>query len=458
MRHQVRNKKSSFFQFFLVFFLLTISSLFFLPAKAFGAEKLHVRLSKSFVRSGDSYLIYVFTNETKQVGYTGFLDVKVTACDVSVSPPACSTKIEPWGNYQIKNGIGLISLPSDMKPSTFRAQFRPRGSNWQWSNEVEMSVDTTYGLEDTKNYWLMPEVALIFKGENYIYNQKFTTWFGAYPPGDICGNEGQIMYHLKDSAEGYWNPKFPWLEGDYFKRNLLWHLVYWQKKSGWHDEYLTAWGHEEFEYNLEDPFNIEFNLDLSRKKKQTRYGSNHPEFPPYILSPRWLGKGWAIGNTQAYSIPFPPTIPFCNLWLDGREGGIWSVYADFVNLNLSLYSGPALKLTFYEGGKDFPTQPDSNDLGLREDWYFVKNIGLAKIDVKHFGPDFPYDNKFRRPCFYDPDCLTNQTMTSPHLSLTNVKFLINAQTLLKNYQLIDQVSDLNSDETVNGIDFSLIVR
>ena len=92
------------------------------------------------------------------------------------------------------------------------------------------------------------------------------------------------------------------------------------------------------------------------------------------------------------------------------------IHADILDVNLPQYQGPVLRYKFLEGGQNFTT--DATKWGLREDWYFVKNMGLIKIEAKYFGPVAGVNS-----CQQDTDCLMNETMASPHIRLTRSDLL-----------------------------------
>jgi len=99
----------------------------------------------------------VLASRVPFVGYTGLLDVNVTSCTQS---GVCNTTIGPWGNRQVQGGSIRINLAADFAPSYFRARYKPRGNNWDWSNEIQINVGMTQGLENAQNYWLIPSTQI----------------------------------------------------------------------------------------------------------------------------------------------------------------------------------------------------------------------------------------------------------------------------------------------------------
>ena len=431
--------KKTFVYLFAVSFCL--SFVFFLNVnRVYAVSNLYIRVSRSYVLPGESYILYVLSSKSPLAGYTGLLDVKVTNCSAD-NPTVCTTTTGPWGDYYVENGSVLIDLSPDFQPAIFKARYRPRDSSWGWSNEIQVNVGTTYGLEDMRNYWVMPNEAVLFRGTNNINRTDFTTAIGYKSSQDICGDPGRTMYFMKDSDEGYWDPNYPWLARTSTK-NLLWHLIPWQKQPGWHDEYLWARGHEEYQFNPADPFSLGANF--TDKVAQKRYGSTDSRFPGYVLAPRWIGSGWGLGNTNTYSIA-SPDVSFCQIPKEPiKWTNAWVVHGDKTVLDFPGYKGPALRLKFYEGEAGFTN--DRGKVVLREDWYFVKNVGLVKIDQKYFGPYAAGTYASRQPCQDDPDCLVNEYMVNPHVTLTKADYLPTPTPVPK-------PGDANGDGKVDGQDY-----
>ncbi len=454
--------------FFISFFLCLI--LYATPVLA-QTSSLNVRVSKSLVSPGDTYTLYVQDKNALTTPYNGLLDYELTFCPAA-SPTNCSVSTGKWGPT-VTNGGATVTVPSNISLGVWKTRFKPASSTWDYSNQIQINVGTTYGLEDSTQYWVMPTTSVTYQGTNYTYNTPFSTVIGFLPSANLCGETGQTMYFMKDKPEGYWDPRLPWWEGirsiDYSQKNLHWHLVNWQQKPGWYDEYLTAQGDERYLYNPLDPFN--YSTNFQTKTNQYRY-----QFPNYFLTPKWVGGGWGHGINNALVQNASPTTLFCDITINSTNPpGTWAVHADLTTLNYPGYSGPALRYKYYEGQSGFSL--DRSLLGLREDWYFVKNIGLVRIDSKSFGPTFTNSLVSRQPCLDDPDCLVNEYMTSPHVSLTRSDFLnpvkpgdLNSDGKVDIADLTQVVSDfgragppafitadINSDGKVNIFDVSIVI-
>jgi len=242
--------------FFLILFITSVLSPVF-------AESLYIRTDKSHVEPGSFYNLTVLSSRVPFVGYTGLLDVNVTSC---TQAGVCNTTTSPWGNYQVQGGSLRLDIATDFAPSYFRARFKPRGSSWDWSNEIQINVGMTQGLENTQDYWLLPSSPVEYTGTNFADNKDFKTVIGFKPPISLCNETVSTMYFMKNNQSGYWDPHVQWYDPirapGYDKQNLLWHLVPWQK-----DEYLTSIGHERYSYNPTDPFNLAINFNSSHLSK-----------------------------------------------------------------------------------------------------------------------------------------------------------------------------------------------
>ena len=439
------------FYFFAVFCL---SFLFISPIYSLArAESLYIRTDKSYVEAGSFYHLSVFSSLVPFVGYTGLLDVNVTSCTQS---GACNTTTGAWGSYQVQGGSIRLDIATDYAPSYFRARFKPRGSSWDWSNEIQINVGMTQSLENAQEYWLLPSTPVEYTGTNFPDNKDFKTVIGFKPPISLCSETVSTMYFMKNNPSGYWDPHVQWYDPirapGYDKQNLLWHLVPWQKKASWKalgydDEYLTSIGHERYSYNPADPFNLAINFNSSQMNVQDSY-----QFPNYVLSPKWVGAGWGIGVDSRSSGPRPPSESFCNLPINTTgEPGTWSVHTNITTLNLPNYQGPALQYKFYEGGHGFVT--DGSKWGLREDWYFVKNMGLIKIEAKYFK-----STSGLQSCQEDHDCLLNEIMMTPHIRLVRSDLLASAPLPSPSPTApAGKAGDLNTDGQVNIYDYNLLV-
>ncbi len=372
--------------------------------KAVQASALYVRSNRSYVQPGESYSLIVSSDKSNGTPYTGYLDVKATACPAA-NPADCNTRNGPWGNYYVNNGLVVLPLPSNFAPGIFTMRLKPRNLNWDWSNEIKISVGTTLGLEDATAYWITPSTPVTYRGKNYLNNQDFISVIGSLPQGDTCGDPGKTWYFTKNKEEAYLNPKIP---GSTWRTdaNYLLYVIPWQKKPGWLDEYLWVKGYSEYTANFQS---LAYGDNFKNEVGLAKFDSPNPSYPPYTYTPHWVGNGWGIVYNQEYTKTTPVNNqPFCTLAKNTTRTGLWAVHADVVNIQLPKYTGPALRYKYYEGDPNFLKDPAAAI--LREDWYFVKNVGLAVVEQKYFGTSHGWPS-----CLSDPDCMVNEQMANPNI-------------------------------------------
>jgi hypothetical protein len=403
---------------------------------------LFIRTNKSLVYPGESYTIQVWKDIKTHEPYSGYLEV---GDNCNSGGTSCTSK-GVWkgfdGNEVYVNASTTVNIPAGTSPFSVSVRFRPHPNpqNFGWSNLIEMGVGTTQILKNTANYYVFWTGEKKFIGTNRVYdnyqdangnfpnkgNANFNTWV-SFPVtlADVCqSGPGRIMRFRKSQELAYWNPAIPWLNQIWsgtpnwqmnpvnfdgrFKRNLDWYLVDWKKDSGWLDTYLSSWGG-----------NV-FNMSSGVKEAQYRMASADTKFPGYFLTPQWVGSGWGLGNSQALAVVSGPLSSLCQTPYPTTTH-LWTVHADILTLTTPTFSGPALRLKYYEGLPDFMS-PQTTSNFLREDWWFIEGQGLVRIEVKHFGNYSGFES-YISPCIYDADCQVNNIMTNPNVVLTREDFM-----------------------------------
>lgn len=367
----------------------------------YGGSPLFVAVSRSYVQPGESYYLYaVEPVGTAITSYTGPLDYQLTLC-TGPKFDMCTSSTGRWLN--MSNGLTVANLSTDIVRGVYKARFRPSSSSVGWSNEIQVNVGTTVGLENMRDYWLMPQTEATFVGKNNRTGESFTAKVGYKDIQLPCLPAGagvKAMYIIKDRTNGYWAPGSP--------SNLLWYLTPWHN-AGFHDTYLNAEGHEAYE--LGGQSNLEFTQNFKNVQHSYRYGSTNPNFPGYVLAPQWVGAGWGVGNAaQTYSDSAGPDTHLCAP--RGSTGvGTWAVHADIVNLALPKYNGPAIMMSYWElFGVD----------AYVERWFFVKGVGLVKIQANTYG------TASGEYCDRDPDCYVNRIMQKPQVEMTLAQYATSA--------------------------------
>lgn len=391
-------------------------------------NSLRIRVSKSEVIPGESYTLFAVVDPKTNTLYSGNLEIQGTICDANNSN--CVAVSGPWKNFDgstiLINGAFTVTIPVGTAPGVYNIRYRPlpNPANLDWSNNVQINIGTTSSLEDTRNYFIYWSGAKTFSGHNFVYGEDFATQIAFEAPVTVCG-AGSVrpMTFIKNNVYGYWNPAVPWyndlwagtpnyqkdlnLFDGRFKADLRWYLVDWSRKTGWQDTWLTAYGHKMYQY-LTTPA-------LSTWTSSYLYGSQDPTIPNYFLAPEWVGAGWGEATNKSLVGKAPAPTEMCNVTLPTTTG-VWTVHGDFLNLTTSKGTFPALRLRQYEGDTTYLAGGNF----LREDWWFIKNQGLVRIDVKDFGST-PIDG--RSSCTEDYDCLYNDVMLTPHVSLTRTDYL-----------------------------------
>ena len=388
----------------------------FSPEADTGVE-LHVRLSKSYIAPGESYIFQAIQRNNAGTPYSGYLDVKSTVCNSSGTN--CSTSTGTWKNFDgssiwVNSGAFTVNVPSNFPSVVIKAQWKPKDST-VWSNEAKLNVGTTWGLKDTTKFWVFFTSKKEFKGVNRVFNQNFTTNIWHSGSQSICGLTGRIMYFQKSNVYGYWEPRMPWYNRSY-DRNLSFYLQNWRRPSGWHDNYLTSIGAKVHTRSS--------TLSDSNVTQTMRFGSGSSSIPSYMLVPRWIQSGYGVGTNQARVGKLSGNQNICNMTVS-THNSIWSIHGDIVTLQTPKYNGPALRIKFYEGSSNYRLSGKDAGEMLREDWWFVENQGLVRIDVKNFGPlnYFGTHKNLKNNCIYDSDCLKNEVIQEPHVTLTRSDFL-----------------------------------
>ncbi|GAB4159323.1 MAG: hypothetical protein Fur003_3110 [Candidatus Dojkabacteria bacterium] len=388
-------------------------------SNAGGSERLKVLISKSYLQSNDEYYLYAYkiAADGKVSAYNGYLETITASCPLN---GACVTSnaAKPWGNYQVINGEVKVSF-QNLPAGTITAQFRKLGSDWTWSNKVTVSIGNTNSLLYVPEWWnIQPNSSFTMNGYNSVYKKAFKTKIGYGSAGAQCSaGSGWMMSFAKDQKEGYWGAKVPWFNAAY-NQNLLWSLSNFQKQSGWHDTYLTSTGYEAFTYN---PQNLatDANFQDSQLVYSRRISSGDTKYPPYVLAPKYAGQGWGMINEKQTSKPVYG-VDMCSITPKNCNvescTGFRSSQSEVIKYKKTdgTYVD-VVKFTHLEATDNF--YKNANAFGWREDWYFVKNVGLVRIDTKHFGPTQNGSDIKPNYCQQDTDCLINSMMKNPHITL-----------------------------------------
>lgn len=383
-----------------------------------------------------------------------------------------------------------------------------RGENYSWSNQIALFVGRDeflskteaerehLGLFDAGKFWNLEKgYPALFRGINYDWDpvKTFRTYFSVEKT-NVCGEDTYTMYITKETPAAYWGP-----EGShgFWKKdhNNKFDLVNFKKDAGWHDEYLTAIGERKPYFVAGGILNPQqafarglpnhFMMHVGSLANTSFLGTSD-KFPGYALSPRYVASGYGINVLQRnvaanpvtqMNIPYKTSEPYnssyniaqeekvyCE-WFKGNNfkdpagrpvDEMWSAAIDFYdskeltgneNEPTKLADGKkVMRVRYYEAVSDFKTTKDPGRDGFaREDWYFVKDLGLVKITQKPWSSS---KNNPNGPCKGNPECFGSHidkfTMNKPGVVLTR-------------YSILERIAgDANGDAAVDNQDAAYI--
>lgn len=380
-------------------------------------EPLIVATSHSLVQPGGYYILYASERVGTNIrSYTGQLDYKLSFCPKQ-TPNQCSESGGPW--LAVQNGQVRADVPVGTPQGIYKAQFKPSDRpDGPWSNQVQVNVgprDFTYGLEDMKQYWILPDTEKQYVGKNHITGAQYEAVVGyrSVPAVNACSwmpADTKEMYFMKTDRDGYWGPNYndPMIGAD-GRNTLSWYVVPHAQRDGWDNEYLTAVGHRAFELPAQSSERLQIDKNFKKELHAFMYGSLDTRYPGYILAPRWVGSGYGVANLQQTYIGTDSAGGgLCELATTNRPRGVgtWVVHVDKVNLSLPKYQGPAMRISFWE----------YIGIEIKEQWYFVKGVGLVRIEQKVYKPG---------QCSQDVDCFNkdNPTMLQPMAEMTLKQYM-----------------------------------
>lgn len=98
-----------------------------------------------FVNNGASTTVnaggsYTLTAKNGSQNYSGMLDALAVVCN-RYSPTQCTSAQQAIGWGATSGGSITINLGANFPPGIYKANFRPSGSNWAWSNQIVVTVD-----------------------------------------------------------------------------------------------------------------------------------------------------------------------------------------------------------------------------------------------------------------------------------------------------------------------------
>jgi hypothetical protein len=401
-----------------------------------------------------SWRYYVHVNSNGQPCSTAF---QVKYCSEPIGSTTTCSNQSNWGtkvwdaNRSDTNGIARIDFGKwnpNYANRNFRMQLKPYdpdnpNSHLQdpWSNEVSQYTDLPIDTStiSTSDYWMSkPGYVWEYLNSNYLTGTNGSvTRIQVEEETNVCENTsiGKVISTpwriTKNSPDAYWDPA-PVRDG---LANQRWQMVSpnntYPPEPNFNNFYYMI-GHKNYSFSpSDDPVNDYRNINLSGLFKAT-YNTTNPLRSPIVPGYNYLPKTLPANQTYLDTFeneqvtiklgsPGDYNTTNCNMVTinpatndPNKPISSWKtrVEKDYVTINNPgfQYAGEALRMDNYEGYNPLAT---SQHL-LRESWYFVKNIGLVKIVVKHLNN---YNNKGSPYCIYDNDCWAD-TIKNPVLTMT----------------------------------------
>ena len=157
-----------------------------------------------------------------------------------------------------------------------------------------------------------------------------------------------------------------------------------------------------------------------------KFGSLNSAYPGYEVSPKYFGTGYGYANSSQVHIKRSYNRVINPSYLDLNPTAnphLWAMHIDKRNLVIKnkagavTYNGPAIRIKYYEGSSTYLSNSGDNEL-LREDYWFIKGVGLVQVDVKNFG-NVGRDSIKKYNCSEDPDCMQNEVIQYPHARMVS---------------------------------------
>lgn len=272
-----------------------------------------------------------------------------------------------------------------------------------------IAIDPTlYDKFDAKAYWnLAPGNYWHYQGVNKIVNpnESFEARVEMEAPTLICGWLTMPMRFVKSNRAGYWGPKEARgpAHDDAMDRNLRFFITGFLKQNRWSNDYLGVVGWKVYRtsfqgggdppwytlgtfYTKDDPAPRNWDHEFTTHHLEHRY------FPPYLFGSVNSGDGWYLHREDAIMGlgKMSDDSKYCKgphehepqLTHDNRGSHGWKIEYAWVERSypeVGIGNTQTLRAKYVEYGP-----PLNESWVLREDYYLVKDIGLAQVDVKRF--------------------------------------------------------------------------
>ena len=259
---------------------------------------------------------------------------------------------------------------------------------------VNVDSTTTFPGEkyDLKEYWnLAPGHAWTLAGINHYAPEPvvFTSRVSIDEVSNLCGNLVYPWRVTKDKEEGYWGPKYH--NGNASGLQNQRHLIsYFQEGEKWSENMMGILYHKGYQFptHLANPlaeggtFSPDFGLQTKHYSDDGVHNFENTYYAPYVWSARYAYNGWSLKKVDRF-YPTGELIPEgknCRVGYQPSPGHYWDLQIYDEEVETPAYSGPAVRLRFFEAGLPIAPIGQPGRWITREDWYLARGIGLVQLD------------------------------------------------------------------------------
>lgn len=370
---------------------------------------------------------------------------------------ACDTKNNcvrdvhhrPWFSYRT-NSEGIARIDYKLAAGTYTSRFRPYNSNEKWSDTVEVVV-SSQAKPSSSSVTSIADYLIYESGYTWMYISKnhrvkdgkeFTTVTGntriqIEQETEICGVRVRPWRFTKDKPEAYWNPLMFSFADYWGNRNLRWFVVspdFNYTANAKYNNHFWVFGDKTYQ-NPGDPefFRTSRNLTSDPLGRYLLFLSKG-DTPAYNLAPKTItgNQYMHVAEKQSYYMDalrseFSQYLTSNKCPTNGMKtpqalgsNSTWKVRIEKDRLKIDnpnfKYDGEALRLDHFEGSGTL-----EKEQLLRETWYFIKGIGLAKIVGVHFNN---YNHSGAPACKDNSDCF-NDHIENPDFEVTLDRYFQN---------------------------------
>jgi len=375
---------------------------------------------------------------------------EVNHCSEMIGSGTCANTAtwgvaKPWGAFRSNdNGVARIDFDTyatSQDDRSFKARYRRLNSSDPWSNPVEVLTNgpAISRTSDVTGYWVSkPGYAWEYAGKNYLAKDvngqpiASRSRIQIEEETNACGGIVTTPWRFtKSNMYGYWDP-FIYSSLGWGGRNMRWFIVAPNYNYGPipnFNNYFYAIGDKRYKLsdNTDSNFrDVNLNSLIGGYFNYTK-GTRNPKVPGYVLLPKKLtqsltyqdrfeGESFNLGSSNLNDTG-------CGLVMSNvNKYSSWKTREEKVQLTINnpgfSYSGEALRVDYFEGEIGLETAKNL----LRESWYFVNNVGLVKVQVKHFNQYANFSGAAW--CIDDNDCLADE-MQNPDFEMSLDRYFQN---------------------------------